>query len=185
MEKIRLSKLQTNNGQIEGLPKNPRFIKDGRFDKLIKSVSDSPEFMNYRPLLVFPFDGKYVCVGGNMRLRACIALKWKEVPCEVLPEDTPIEKLREYAIKDNVAFGNDDWDLLTNEWDEQELDDWGVEWQGVETETEEEAEAEEDDFKNSGDIQFVVEVICKDEQDQNETFSKLDAQGYEVRFKMK
>lgn len=179
MEKIRLSKLQTNNGQIEGLPKNPRFIKDDRFDKLIKSVSDSPEFMNYRPLLVFPFDGKYVCVGGNMRLRACIALKWKEVPCEVIPEDTPIEKLREYAIKDNVAFGNDDWDLLTNEWDEQELDDWGVEWQGVEIETENQKSKE--DLSNKIEIEYKIEVTVVCEKEQEYLYNDLTNKGYQCR----
>jgi hypothetical protein len=70
---------------------------------------------------------KFVVIGGNMRLRACKELGMETVPCKVLPADTPVAKLREYAIKDNNGFGQDDWDILANEWDAQELEDCGVE----------------------------------------------------------
>lgn len=127
---IRVQDISPNTGQLEGLPKNPRFIRDERFDALRKSIEDAPEMLSLRELLVFPHKGKYVAIGGNMRFRACKDLGYKEIPCKVLDEDTPVDKLREYAIKDNVAFGSDDWDILANEWDAVELGDWGVELQG-------------------------------------------------------
>ena len=127
VKNIKITQLEVNDGQIEGLPKNPRFIRDKRFEQLVKSIEDAPEMLEYRTLLVYPFGGKYVVVCGNMRLRACQQIGFKELPCYVLPEGTSVAKLREYAIKDNVAFGTDDFDLLANEWDSFELGNWGVE----------------------------------------------------------
>lgn len=124
---IKLADIEPNKGQIEGLPQNPRFIKDNRFKQLVKSIEDAPEMLDPRPLIVFPHEKKYVIIAGNMRFRACKELGYKELPCYVLPEETPAEKLREYAIKDNIGFGADDWDILMNEWDTDELKDWGME----------------------------------------------------------
>lgn len=153
---IKIADLETNNGQIEGLPKNPRFIKDNRFKALVKSIEDAPEMLDYRTLLVVPHDKKYVIVAGNMRYRACKELGYKELPCYVLPEETPAEKLREYAIKDNIGFGQDDWDLLSNEWDAEELKEWGMEtpedW-GEDTEVEQEVVEDE--------VPEEVETKCK------------------------
>lgn len=122
-----VSVLETNKGQVEGLPKNPRFIRDARYEKLKKSITDAPEMLHLRELIVFPLGDKYVIVGGNMRYRACCDLGHEEVPCKILPEDTPAVKLREYSRKDNIEFGQDDYDLLANEWDEEELEAWGDE----------------------------------------------------------
>lgn len=123
-----VSKLELNNGQVEGLPKNPRFIKDERYAALLKSISDSPEFLQAKMLKVYPMDnGKYIVIGGNMRLRACRELGFKELPCYVFPVDTPVEKLREFTIKDNLLFGQNDWDILANEWEIDELMDFGLE----------------------------------------------------------
>lgn len=137
---IKIKDLATNDGQIEGLPKNPRQIRDHRYEKLKKSIEDAPEMLNLRELLVYPHDGKFVIVGGNMRYRACKELGYKELPCKVLDAETPVEKLRQYAIKDNENFGEYDWDVVANEWDTAEMEDWGVElptdW-GVELEGEE------------------------------------------------
>lgn len=127
IKNIPIAKIETNKGQIEGLPKNPRFIKDYRFEALKKSISDAPEMLALRELIVFPNGDKFVTIGGNMRLKACQEIGYKELPCKVLDENTPVEKLREYAIKDNVPFGSDDFDLLANEWDENELLEWGFE----------------------------------------------------------
>ncbi len=124
---LKLSELEVNNGQIEGLPKNPRFIKDNRFKQLVKSIEDAPEMLDYRTLCVYPYGKKYVILCGNMRYRACKELGKKELPCYVLPEDTPAKKLREYAMKDNQGYGDNDWDLLANEWDADELKEWGIE----------------------------------------------------------
>lgn len=123
--------LELNRGQIYGLPKNPRFIRDDRFEALKKSISDNPEMLEMRELLVYPFDEKYIVIGGNMRLRACIELGIKDVPCKVLPTETPVEKLRAYTMKDNIAFGETDWDALANEWDLSELKDFGMTLDGI------------------------------------------------------
>lgn len=149
-EKIDISKVHPNEGQIEGLPANLRLIKDGRFKKLMKSIQDLPEMTEARDLLVYPYDGDYVVIGGNMRLRAYQELGWKEVPCCVLPDNMPVDKLREMVIQDNNPFGETDWNMIANEWDVEELKDWGVDlpadWDT--SEAEEQKEAEEDDFSD-------------------------------------
>ena len=124
---IKIKDLATNDGQIEGLPKNPRQIRDHRYEKLKKSIEDAPEMLQLRELLVYPHGGKFVIIGGNMRYRACKEIGYKELPCKVLDAETPVEKLRQYAIKDNENFGEYDWDVVANEWDTAELEDWGVE----------------------------------------------------------
>lgn len=121
-----LSKLEVNKGQIEGVPKNPRFIRDNKYTQLVESISNTPEMMKARPLIVHQQGEKYVVLAGNMRLRAMRELKWQECPCAITAEGTEAKKLREYAIKDNVAFGEDDMDLLANEWDLGELTEWGM-----------------------------------------------------------
>ena len=186
VKNIPIGEIELNKGQVEGLPKNPRFIKDYRFEALKKSIQDAPEMLSLRELIVYPHGGRYVVIGGNMRLRACKELGFKEVPCKVLDEQTPADKLREYTIKDNNAFGDTDFDLLANEWDTDELGDWGVEFPSAEIdEVGDAGEPDEDDDLGFSDTQFVVEVVCKDEAEQNDIYSKLDAQGYEVRFKTK
>lgn len=153
VKQIPLSKLEVNNGQIDGLPKNPRFIKDYKFQKLKKSLEDSPEMLNLRELIVFPHGDKFVIIGGNMRYRAAKELKFKELPCKILSKDTPVEKLKEYTIKDNNAFGEYDWDDVANEWDAELLTDWGTDlptgWDEMTTsedDFDEEKEIPEDDF---------------------------------------
>ena len=126
---ISTSLLDYNKGQLEGLPKNPRFFRDNRFDAMVKSIQDSPEMLELRELIVYPHGERYVVVCGNLRLRACKELGLTEVPCKVLPLDTPAKKLREYASKDNVSFGENDKDIMRNEWNVSELQDWGVEFQ--------------------------------------------------------
>ena len=127
---IDISQVHPNKGQIEGLPANPRLIKDGRFRKLVKSIQDLPEMTEARDLLVYPQNGNYIVIGGNMRLRAYQELRWKKVPCCILPEDMPVDKLRAMVIQDNNPFGEDDWDILVNQWDAEELNEWGFDvWQ--------------------------------------------------------
>lgn len=127
-----LSKLVGNTGQIEGLPKNPRIIRDEKFAKLKKSIEDDPEMLELRELLVYPHGDRYVVIGGNMRLRAMIECGHKEAPCKVLDKATPPEKLRAYAAKDNVGFGEWDWEQLANEWDGGDLAEWGLDFPGAE-----------------------------------------------------
>lgn len=130
IQKIKLTDLAPNMGQIEGLPANPRTIKDEKFDKLKKSLQDDPEMLDLRELLVFRWEDKYVIIGGNMRYRAALDLGITELPCKIIPPDTPISKLKAYTLKDNIAYGEYDWDMLSNEWDSQDLDAWGLDvWQ--------------------------------------------------------
>lgn len=126
-QNIQISALELNNGQIEGLPKNPRFIRDNQFEKLKKSIEDFPEMLQYRELIVYPLNGKFVVVAGNMRLRAGQELGLKEFPCKVLSKETTIDRLKEITIKDNNNFGEWDMDDLANEWDKEQLAEWGVE----------------------------------------------------------
>lgn len=131
---IDITRLEYNDGQLEGISKNPRYLKESEHDKLKKSLTDSPEFLEYKPLMVYAMNnGNYVTICGNMRLRVANELRldghseFDTIPCVILKADTPIEKIKEYAIKDNVQAGNWDWDELANgEWETDALQDWGV-----------------------------------------------------------
>ena len=123
------SLLDYNKGQLQGLPKNPRFFRDYRYEAMRKSIEESPEMLELRELIVYPYqEGRYLVVCGNLRLRACKELKYKELPCKILPVNTDVKKLREYATKDNVSFGENDMDVMANDWDKEELICWGVEF---------------------------------------------------------
>ena len=148
IQDIDIRLLCRNTGQIEGLPKNPRFIRDEKFELLKKSIQENPEMLSLRELLVYPLKGEigttYVVIGGNMRLEACKALGYKTVPCKVLDAATTVEQLKAYTVKDNAGFGEWDWDMLGNEWDGEPLGDWGVdvpEW-GVQQDEQEQVVAE-------------------------------------------
>jgi len=127
IQMIPLSKLEFNTGQIPDVPKNPRFIKDHRYQKLKKSIIEDPEMLELREMIVFPFQDKFVVIAGNQRLSVAQELNHKTAPCKILSPDIPAEKLKRYIIKDNIAFGEADWDSLANEWNENDLIDWGVE----------------------------------------------------------
>ena len=176
-EKLKISKLKNNSGQIAGVKKNPRIQDDAKFQKLKKSLQDFPEMLELRELVVYPLNGDYIVVGGNMRLKALKELGEKEAVCKVLPDSFPPEKINEFIIKDNVSFGL--WDgAELSEWDAELLNEWGYEvpdW-----ELSKEAEAVND---LSGDIKmdYRIEVICKDEEMQESTYNKLLELGYECR----
>ena len=103
-------------------PKNPRVIKDHKFRKLVQSIKEFPQMLQMRPIVV---DEEMVVLGGNMRLRACLEAGLTEVPIIRATELTEQQK-KEFVIKDNSSFGEWDWDLLANEWDIQDLDQWGL-----------------------------------------------------------
>lgn len=122
-----LERIQANEGQLPGLPKNPREIRDEKYEKLKSDIEAYPELLELRGLMVYPLsDGNYITVGGNMRLRALNELGYEEAPCIIIPAETPVERLKAYVILDNGDFGRWDWDALANEWNEGELTDWGV-----------------------------------------------------------
>ena len=116
--KVAINKIKPN-------PKNPRTIKDERFEKLKKSIQDFPDMLNKRPLVCFTdTDGKFVVLGGNMRLKAAKDLGLKELPI-ILADEWTEEQKAEFLIKDNVGFGEWDWEQL-QEWDGEELEAWGL-----------------------------------------------------------
>jgi len=113
--------------KIKPNPKNPRTIKDERFEKLKKSIQDFPDMLNKRPLVCFTdTDGKFVVLGGNMRLKAAKDLGLKELPI-ILADEWTEEQKAEFLIKDNVGFGEWDWNELNTDWDTEQLEGWGLE----------------------------------------------------------
>ena len=116
-ETIKINLIEENKGQIEGLSKNPRKINQIQLERLKNSIEESPEMLSYRTLLVYPHNSKYVIICGNMRYKACKQLGYTELPCYVLPAETPIEKIKELAIKDNIEYGEWDFDLIKNDED--------------------------------------------------------------------
>jgi ParB-like chromosome segregation protein Spo0J len=105
---------------------NPRFIKDYKFKKLVKSIKEFPQMLKLRPIVV---NSDMVVLGGNMRLKACKEAGLKEV-WVLKADDLTEQQQREFIVKDNVGFGEWDWDILGNEWNTQQLGDWGLEvWQ--------------------------------------------------------
>ena len=113
--KVKISEIKTN-------PKNPRLIKDDKFKKLVKSIQEFPQMLELRPIVV---DENNIVLGGNMRLKACLEVGLKEVYI-VKAEDLTEQQKDEFIVKDNVGFGEWDWDILANEWDTDKLQDWGL-----------------------------------------------------------
>ena len=151
---IPVALLDENKGQLEGVPKNPRVIKKKRFKQLCESIKEDPELMNLQPMLVYPLGERYVVVDGNMRLKALRDMAHVVAPCEVLKEGTTPEQMKRYIAKTNSAFGDWDWDALSNEWDGDPLDDWGIDlpedWGEQESEgvnDEDEIERKRQEFK--------------------------------------
>jgi hypothetical protein len=112
-------------GTIKNNPNNPRVIKDDKFKKLVQSIKDLPEMAEVRPVVV---NTDMVVLGGNMRLKAMREAGWKDVPIHVVDWDE--DKQRQFIIKDNVSGGEWDWDMLANEWDTEELQEWGLDLPG-------------------------------------------------------
>lgn len=125
-EKIKISQIIPN-------PENPRIIKDDKFKKLVQSIKDFPEMLKLRPIVV---NSDMVVLGGNMRLKACIEAGLKEVEI-IKADELTAEQQKEFIIKDNVGFGEWDWDVLANEWDELPLEDWGLDVGGFEVDADE------------------------------------------------
>jgi len=161
--------------EVKSNPNNPRIIKDDKFQKLVKSIKEFPEMLNIRPIVV---NADMVVLGGNMRLKACKEAGIKEVAI-IKAEDLTEDQQKQFIIKDNVGFGEWDWEDLANNWDAEQLTDWGVDIPDFKHEE----EAEEDDYEIPehlktdivlGDI-FEIgphRLICGDST-QTDTFAKL------------
>ncbi len=154
--------------EIKNNPSNPRFIKDDRFKKLVNSVKDFPKMMALRPIVI---DKQGIILGGNMRLKALEELNYKEVPDEWIKsaEDLTEEEQRRFIIADNVGFGENDWEKLANEWDAEELEDWGMEIKGF-----------ENDSEDSEDV-FKIQILCTSESEQDELYDELTKKGVDCK----
>jgi ParB-like chromosome segregation protein Spo0J len=108
--------------EIKSNPNNPRFIKDVKFKQLVKSIQDFPQMLELRPIVI---DENNMVLGGNMRLKACLEAGLTDVPVIHANNLTEAQK-KEFIIKDNISFGEHDWDALANEWNIIELDEWGL-----------------------------------------------------------
>ena len=138
--------------KIKVHPNNPRLIKDVKFKKLVQSIKDFPEMLEKRPIIV---NKDLVCLGGNMRLKAAREAGLKEIWIDIA--DWSEEKQKEFIIKDNSGFGEWDWDILANEWDQNKLNDWGLDLPPM---FNEEIEVEEDDYTKPNDLN--VDVVLGD-----------------------
>ena len=119
LHQVKINEIKTN-------PNNPRLIKGNKFEKLVRSIKDFPEMLKLRPIVV---NKEMMVLGGNMRLKACIEAGLKEVWIAKAWELTP-EQEKQFIVKDNVGFGEWDWDILANGWDTKKLKDWGIDvWQ--------------------------------------------------------
>lgn len=135
IQKVDIEKVKLN-------PNNPRVIKDENFKKLVKSIKDFPKMLDIRPIVV---NKDWIVLGGNMRLKACKDAGVKEIPI-ILADDLDEQQQREFIIKDNIGYGDWDWAVLSLEWEQAELADWGLE-------TFETGELNVDDFFAEGEEQ--------------------------------
>jgi DNA modification methylase len=172
--------------QVIPNPTNPRIIKDDKFKKLTKSIQEFPQMLELRPIVV---DSNMVVLGGNMRLKACIAAGLKEVPI-IVADNLTEQQQAEFIIKDNVGFGEWDWDLLANQWDVEALEDWGLELPFDNTPV---LEAEEDDYEAPSEIQTdivlgdLIEIgnhrlLCGDSTDSEQVLNLLAGEQVELLF---
>ena len=125
IREIPIGMLSENTGQIPDVPRNPRKITKEKFDDLCESIRKSPEMKVLDEIRVYPFNGRFVVISGNHRYKAYKKLGWENVLCKVLPEETPKEKLREYVMKENMHYAEND-DKMLNSWNLKELADWRV-----------------------------------------------------------
>jgi ParB-like chromosome segregation protein Spo0J len=114
--------VEVNLSDIRENPNNPRLIKDDKFKKLVQSIKDFPQMLAIRPIVV---NADMTVLGGNMRLKACKEAGLEKVPV-IMANDLTEAQQKEFIIKDNVGFGEWDWDIIANEWDAEQLTDWGL-----------------------------------------------------------
>lgn len=159
IKELPIDTLEENVGQIPFVPENPRKINDEDFELLKHSISESPEMKNLDEVKVFPYDGKYIAISGNHRLRAYKELGWKNVLCKILPDDTPAEKLQEYIMKENMQYAKNDPYKLQS-WDKDQLTEWGVDMPMMESDINIDDFFEENDNHHLPQSGFKVTVTC-------------------------
>ena len=162
-----------NINEIKPNPNNPRIIKDIKFKQLVKSIQDFPQMLELRPIVI---DENNMVLGGNMRLKACIEAGMTNVPV-IHANNLSEEKKKEFIVKDNVGYGEWDWDDLANNWDAEELTQWGLDIPNFDVID----EKEQIDLSDKLKSEFKIEIICKSEEEQEQTYNKLIEQNYECR----
>jgi DNA modification methylase len=172
---------------VKANPNNPRIIKDDKFAKLVKSINEFPQMLNLRPIVV---NDDMVVLGGNMRLKACKEAGLKEIPIIKASELTE-QQQKEFIVKDNVGYGEWDWNDLANNWDAEQLQDWGLDIPGFDAEV---IEAEEDDFAVPdggietdivlGDLFEIGEhrLLCGDSTDSDQVAKLMNGQKADMVF---
>ena len=172
---------------VKANPNNPRIIKDDKFAKLVKSINEFPQMLNLRPIVV---NDDMVVLGGNMRLKACKEAGLKDIPIIKASELTE-QQQKEFIVKDNVGYGEWDWSDLANNWDAQELQDWGLDIPGFDAI---EVQAEEDDFAVPdggietdivlGDLFEIGEhrLLCGDSTDSDQVAKLINGQDVDMVF---
>jgi hypothetical protein len=165
---------------IKPNPNNPRTINESKFQQLVRSMTVFPQMLEKRPLVCFTdANGALVVLGGNMRLRAAQEIGMKDVPV-ILADDWTEEQRQEFLIKDNVNYGDWDWDALEENFDMDLMDDWGLNFP-----SQPEPEAPENDpFDDPGITarnQYGVIVMCEDEDNQEKVFQALSELGYNCK----
>jgi DNA modification methylase len=144
-QKVKITEVKSN-------PNNPRLIKDDKFEKLVKSIKEFPKMLEIRPIVV---NADMIVLGGNMRLKACKEAGLKEIPI-IFADDLTEEEQKQFIIKDNVGFGEWDWDMIANEWDAEQVEQWGLDI--PEFSIKEELEAEEDDYEMPNEVQTDIVI---------------------------
>lgn len=184
---MKLSNLKPNEGQIEGVPSNPRTITEDDFEKLKKSLVNFRKMLYLRPMVV---DEDWNILGGNMRYQALCRLRdegvegfTEDIPDEWVKQDTTLSaaEKREFVIKDNQQRGRNDWDALANEWDDEELRSWDVDIPNFDEDVENLEQGDMTDLSDKIQNEFKIEISCEDEQQQQYLYNKLIEEGYECR----
>jgi site-specific DNA-methyltransferase (adenine-specific) len=174
--------------EVKNNPKNPRLIKDDKFRKLVKSIQEFPQMLELRPIVV---DENNIVLGGNMRLKACKEAGMKEVFIVKADNLTELQK-DEFIVKDNVGFGEWDWDMLANEWDTEKLDEWGLDLP-VDLSVQEVLEAEEDDYEVPNEINTDIvlgdlfeigehRLLCGDSTDSDQVAKLMNGEKADMVF---
>ena len=173
--------------EIKPNPNNPRICKDHKFKQLIKSIQDFPQMLELRPIVI---DENNMVLGGNMRLKACLEAGMTDVPV-IHANNLSEEKKKEFIIKDNVAFGEHNWDILANSWNVEELTEWGLDIPNFDVNN---LEAEEDDFAVTdggietdivlGDLFEIGEhrLLCGDSTDSDQVAKLMNGQKADMVF---
>ena len=184
---MKLSDLRPNEGQIEGVPSNPRTITEDDFEKLKKSLVNFRKMLSLRPMVV---DEDWNILGGNMRYQALCRLRdegvegfTEDISDEWVKQDTTLSaaEKREFVIKDNQQRGRNDWDALANEWDDEELREWDVDMDWFDEDVENLEPGDMPDLSDKIQNEFKIEISCEDEQQQQDLYNKLIEEGYECR----